>query len=94
MSSLKNGVDRVCLSYFYKSKKTSVHTVWPVKIKTVAVLYLTILQTFVVAFTMLWAYLVKKRSRSVRNIFKKSAKSEVKTFRPTKIEKRPILYNA
>ena len=36
----QNGVDLVEVSIFYKSEKTNGHTVWPKKIKTVALLYL------------------------------------------------------
>ena len=38
--SPKNGVDLVKLSIFYKSEKNSGQTVWPKKIKKVALLYL------------------------------------------------------
>ena len=50
------------------------------------------LQTFFVAFTMVWTYLVQKGSRCVRSIFQKSTKTEVKTFQLIKIEKRQLLY--
>ena len=36
----KNGVDLVEVSISYKSEKTSGQTVWPIKIKAVALFYL------------------------------------------------------
>ena len=59
------------VSNFYKSEKTSGQTVRPKKIKTVALIVryhgrLPSLETIFVDFSVFWAYLVQKLSRSVR----------------------------
>ena len=60
----------------------SCETVWPITIKTVALSWSPGLQTFFVAFAMLWTYPIQKSSHSARRkYFSKTGQDEgVKKF--------------
>ena len=83
------------VSIFCKSEKTSGQTIQPIKIKTVAFFYLIMAAYSSNIFCCFYCALdissrIMKSLREV-SIFQKLAKTEVKTFRPTKIEVNPTL---
>ena len=61
----KNGVDLVEVSIFYVEEDER-QSIWPIKIKIVALFYLIMAALssdfFFVVFTMLWTYTVQKKS--------------------------------
>ena len=76
--------------FFYKWEKSSGQSVPPIKIKTVTLLY-HIMAAYYTFCSFKNALDIFSQKMELVSIFQKSAKTDVKTFQLTKIEKQPLL---